>query len=234
MKQGILYGVGVGPGDPELMTLRAVRRIQENDVIAFPGENPAETTAYRIAVQAVPELSKKELLSIPMPMTMDSEELRLSHRAGAERMESYLRRGVNVVFLTLGDVTIYSTFSYLEQLIREDGFETVMENGIPSFCAAAARLGTPLAEWNEPLRIIPVTHASEEALFTVAEEEGTTVLMKAGRSLSLVKAAVAYAGADVQAVENLGLPDEKLYLEAAEVPDSSGYFTTAIVKKKFI
>ena len=65
--RGILYGVGVGPGDPELMTLKAVRMIRENEVIAVPGADVKETVAYKIAVQAVPELADKELLPIYMP-----------------------------------------------------------------------------------------------------------------------------------------------------------------------
>ena len=77
--RGILYGVGVGPGDPELMTLKAVRLIKENDIIAVPGAEVRETVAYKIAVQAVPELADKELLPIYMPMTHDKAELELNH-----------------------------------------------------------------------------------------------------------------------------------------------------------
>ena len=72
---GILYGVGVGPGDPELMTLKAVRLIRQNDVIAVPGKVPENTTAYRIAVQAVPELKEKKLLAVDFPMTRDLQRL---------------------------------------------------------------------------------------------------------------------------------------------------------------
>ena len=74
---GILYGVGVGPGDPELLTIKAVRLIRENQVIAAPGENVRETTAYKIAVQAVPELEDKEHLPLFMPMVMDRKKGRL-------------------------------------------------------------------------------------------------------------------------------------------------------------
>ena len=70
---GILYGVGVGPGDPELMTLKAVRLIKENNIIALPGEKPSETTAYQIAVAAVPELADKQLIPVHMPMTQEKE-----------------------------------------------------------------------------------------------------------------------------------------------------------------
>ena len=69
--RGIAYGVGVGPGDPELMTLKACRLIRENDVIAVPGKVPQDAVAYKIAVQAVPELAEKELIPVYMPMVKD-------------------------------------------------------------------------------------------------------------------------------------------------------------------
>ena len=121
--RGILYGVGVGPGDPELMTLKAVRLIKENDIIAVPGAEVRETVAYKIAVQAVPELADKELLPIYMPMTHDKAELELNHEKGAKALEAALDTGKNVVFLTLGDPTIYSTFSYVQKRVEADGYE---------------------------------------------------------------------------------------------------------------
>ena len=123
--RGILYGVGVGPGDPELMTLKAVRMIRENEVIAVPGAEAKETVAYQIAVQAVPELADKELLSIYMPMTHDAKELEENHRKGAKALEEVLDQGKDIVFLTLGDPTIYSTFSYLQKRVEDDGYEVV-------------------------------------------------------------------------------------------------------------
>ena len=71
--KGIAYGVGVGPGDPELMTLKAVRLIKENSVIAVPGKIAEESVAYKIAAGAAPEISDKELIAVDMPMTRDAE-----------------------------------------------------------------------------------------------------------------------------------------------------------------
>ena len=123
--KGTLYGVGVGPGDPELMTLKAVRLIRENMIIAVPGADPKETVAYKIAVQAVPELAEKELLPIYMPMTHDPEELEKNHSKGAQTLEEVLDKGKNIVFLTLGDPCVYSTFSYLQERLASTDFPSV-------------------------------------------------------------------------------------------------------------
>ena len=90
--KGTLYGVGVGPGDPELMTLKAVRMIRENEIIAVPGADVKDTVAYKIAVQAVPELADKELLPIYMPMTHDAKELEENHEKGPKHWKPVLIR----------------------------------------------------------------------------------------------------------------------------------------------
>ena len=180
---GILFGTGIGPGDPELMTLKAVRLIRENDTIAVPGEKPEESIAYQIAVQAVPELAEKELVAIPMPMTKNAKELEENHRRGAEKIEELLDAGKNVVFLTLGDPTVYSTYLYVHRRVLEDGYDARIVSGVTSFCAAAASLSEGLVENSEELHVIPASYQIEDAL----ELSGTKVLMKAGKKMPAVK-----------------------------------------------
>ncbi|MCD8123799.1 MAG: precorrin-2 C(20)-methyltransferase [Lachnospiraceae bacterium] len=225
---GILYGVGVGPGDPELMTLKAVRRIRENRVIAVPGERAEETVAYRIAVQAVPELAEKELVALTMPMTHDREVMRRSHEQAAEKLEAYLREGENVVFLTLGDPTVYSTFSYVQRIVKDHGFTTELVSGIPSFCAAAARLDVPLVEWNEPLHVLPAVHRLEEGIL---EAPGNYVLMKSGRKMDRVKKLLAADRREVSMVENCGMENEHVYRCLEKIPDDAGYYSLIIAKE---
>ena len=225
---GILYGVGVGAGDPEMLTLKAVRLIRESEYIAVPGQEAKETTAYKIAVQAVPELEDKKLLPIYMPMTHDAAVMEKSHREGAAALEAVLRQGKNVVFLTLGDPTIYSTFSYLQKRVAQDGYQTALVSGIPSFCAAAARLNIPLAEWNEPLHIVPAVHRLDETL----AQKGNYILMKSGRKMDQVKEILCKSGRDVVMVENCGLPGEKIYRSAQEIPDDAGYFSLIIAREQ--
>lgn len=227
-KRGIAYGVGVGPGDPEEMTLKAVRLIKENEVIAFPGKDPKESVAYKIAVQAVPELKDKTLISVYMPMIKDRQLIDEDHRKGAKVIEEILDQGKNVVYLTLGDSTIYCTFTYLQHIMEADGYEVKLVNGISSFCAAAARLNIPLCEWDEVLHVLPAVHKKDNAL----EPEGNYVLMKSASHMKDVKNLLRKDGRKVQAVVNCGMPDEQVYRDLEEIPDDAGYFSLIIAKER--
>ncbi|MDO4869548.1 MAG: precorrin-2 C(20)-methyltransferase [Bacillota bacterium] len=224
--KGIAYGVGVGPGDPELMTLKAIKMIQENEVIALPGKEPKETVAYKIAVQVVPELADKTLVPVYMPMTMDLDVQRENHRKGAKVIEQYLEEGKNVVYLTLGDPTVYCTFSYLQKIIEADGYATELVSGITSFCAAAARLNIPIVEWNEPMHVIPAVHKLESSL----DMSGSCVLMKSGSHMKEVKEILRASGKSVQMVQDCGMDTEQVYNSVDEIPDDAGYFALIIAK----
>ena len=225
--KGKIYGVGVGPGDPELMSLKAVRLIRENNVIAVPGKEPKESVAYRIAAASVPEIAEKELVGIYMPMLKDRKLIEEEHRKGAAALEKLLDRGENVVYLTLGDPTVYCTFSYLQHILEADGYNVELVPGVPSFCAAAARLNLPLAEWDEPIHIIPAVHRTDSKL----DLPGTYVLMKSASHMAEIKKLLAESGRDVSAVENCGMESEKIYRSADDIPDDAGYFSLIVAKE---
>ena len=224
---GVLYGVGVGPGDPEYMTLKAVRLIRENEVIAVPGPVAEETVAYKIAVQAVPELADKELVPILMPMTHDRAVMEQNHDEAADTVEGYLKAGKNVVFLTLGDPTVYSTYMYVQKRIEERGYHTELVSGITSFCAAAARANTSLVEWSEQLHVLPAVHKLDSEL----DLPGNYVLMKSGKKMGQVKEILRRSGREVVMVENCGMDTEKVYHSVDEIPDDAGYYSLIIAKE---
>ena len=163
-----------------------------------------------------------------MPMVRDREKLAQEHQRGAKLLEEYLDQGKNVVYLTLGDSTVYCTFSYLQHILEDDGYEVELVSGITSFCAAAARLNISLTEWNEPLHVIPASHKTDHPL----DQHGTYVLMKSASRMKEVKELLIASGRQVGCVENCGMENEKVYHSAEEIPDDAGYFSLLIAREK--
>lgn len=248
---GIFTGVGVGPGDPELMTIKAVNAIRQCAVIAVPvsdeslkepvyerlterEEHPVyrkymeKCVAYQIAVQACPEAQEKERIYLPMPMIRDGERLKAIHDRDAEAVSALLEEGKAVVFLTLGDPTVYSTCMYVLKRLKRMEYRTEIVPGIPSFCAAAARLDIPLAENRQELHILPAVYDVEESL----KLSGTKVLMKAGRKIGVVRELLKRKEMDAVMVENCGMDGERIFSSAEEIPDEAGYYSLLIVKEK--
>lgn len=225
---GKLYGIGVGPGDPELLTLKAVRLIKECEVIAVPGKQKEETIAYKIVQQAVPEIAEKECLEVDMPMTKDKEKLAQSHKAAFEKISQVLDSGKNIAFLTLGDPCVYSTYIYVHKEVERAGYETEIISGIPSFCAVSARLNQGLVERSEMLHVIPSSYGIEEGM----KLPGTRVLMKAGKKMGQVREQLKKRNVQVSMIENCGMENEKIYRSAEEIPEEAGYYSLIIVKEE--
>lgn len=226
--RGILYGIGVGPGDPELMTLKAVKRIGACPVVAIPHKDKERCAAYQIARQAIPEIEEKQLVCVDMPMTKEQELIEHSHQAAVLALQEELERGNDVALLTLGDPAIYASCMYLLAGIEALGYETVMVSGISSFCAVAARLNIPLVQNAEELHILPASYQIEDGL----KLPGVKVLMKAGSQMSRVKQALRQADVQVMMVERCGMPGEKVYGSLDEMPEDAGYYSLIIVKDK--
>lgn len=245
--QGIFYGVGVGPGDPKLMTLQAVRTIRDCEVLAVAVSSPdlqepeyedaagvcrhpqflEKCVAYRIAFSEIPEIRGKAKLYLPMPMRKDKERLKQIHDACAEKTGEVLEQGKSVAFITLGDPSVYSTCLYVHKRLKKMGYQTRLVAGVPSFCAAAARLNEGLVENQDELHIIPASYEIESGL----ELPGTKVLMKAGKKMPYVKQMVQEKQLQIRMVENCGMDSEQVYEAAAEIPDAASYYSLIIVKE---
>ncbi len=221
MKKGKLYGVSVGPGDPELMTLKAVRIIKEADVIAIPHSDREKCVAYNIAIQAVPEIAEKEILAIPMPMTKDSKKLEEAHSAGAERTAEILEQGKDIAFITLGDVTVYSSCQYIYQRVKAMGYDTELISGVPSFCAVAAKLDRALVSGEDRLHVIPAAYDVDDCDVL----DGVKVLMKPSKNILKIKE----LGGKICGVENCGMENEKIYLSSDEIDENQGYYSLFII-----
>lgn len=224
---GKLYGIGVGPGDPELITLKALRLMKECDVIGIPGKNPSESVAYKIAEGAYPEIGGKELLQIVTPMTKNMDILNAAYQKGAKQIEACLDEGKNVGLLTLGDPTIYSTYIYIQRFVQADGYDAEIINGIPSFCAVSAKFNDSLVDRQEQLHVIPASYQIEDAL----KLPGTKVLMKAASKLNVVKQTLSANNQRAVMIENCGMPDERIYHSVEEFPETGSYYSLTIVKE---
>ncbi len=245
--KGIFYGVGVGPGDPELLTLKAIRIMKECDMIAIAlsGVEIAEPkvvqqldqaayeavlkrcVAYQIVLAAVPELGEKELLLLPMPMVKDKQQLKKIHEEDSQKVMEILEMGKSIAFITLGDPTVYSTVLYVYKRVRAKQYKTSLVPGIPSFCAAAARLDMGLVENREELHVIPASYDIADSL----KMPGTKVLMKAGSKIKEVKQTLKEQGCQVELVENCGMEQERIYRHVDEIPETAGYYSLMIVKE---
>ena len=178
--KGTFYGVSVGPGDPELLTLQAVRLIRQCPVLAAPQTASGQMLALDIARRALGDaLDGKTIVPLHFAMSRDPAVLAASHRQAARAVRPFLDAGQDVAMLNIGDVSIYATFGYLQEILQAEGYATAMAAGVPSFCAAAARLNVPLTGgMDTPLTIAPGGWADR-----VLETPGTKVLMKTGRQL---------------------------------------------------
>ena len=227
MKRGILYGVGVGPGDPELLTLKAQRIISQADVIAVPDKGAGEKTALQIIGGLA---DGKPLLYCAAPMVRDQEQLEAAYTENARRIAAILEEGKSVAFITLGDPTIYSTYLYTHRKVLERGYEAKIIPGVPSFCAVAAALGAGLCEGGQRLMIIPASH---QDINDCLEVNANYVFMKAGRETGKLRDALAKRGLLDRAamVENCGMDTERVYPQFASADADSGYFSVVVVKR---
>lgn len=226
---GTFYNTGVGPGDPEMITLKAVRMIKENRIIAVPGRSVYESAAFQIALKAVPEIAEKELISLDMPMIRDMDQMKNHHKNAADAVADILDTGENVVFLTLGDPTVYSTGSYILKHLISRGYPGETISGVPSFCAAAASAGISLTEWDQSLHILPASHIS---VGSELNDNDTYVFMKAGKKISKIKEHLKNNFTNTVMLENCGMENERIFLSADSIPDDAGYFSIIIADNR--
>ena len=222
---GKLWGVGVGPGDPELLTMKAVRVLREADVVMVPDTSGSEKTALNIAKNY---LEGKELVFVKTPMVRDKAVVDAAYEAAAGQIGALLDQGKQVAFLTLGDPTVYSTYMYIHEKVRHQGYAVEVVPGVTSFCAAAARLNISLCQGSEPLLIIPASH-NQEALLEVPANK---VFMKAGKSILELQKTLHDRGMldGASMVENCSMANERVYPDFSRLTEPSGYFSLVIAK----
>lgn len=231
MDKGILLGIGVGPGDPEMLTIKAINGIRKADVLIFPGKSATECRAYKIVSEYIDDSIKQEIIFKPFPMVMNEKELDSFHDDVCKDIKEYLEKGKIVGFITIGDPTIYSTFSYVNQRLTLEGFDSQIISGVSSVNAVAGKLGISLADKDEMIHIIPGSAEIESTL----DFKGTRVYMKSGKQLAklldMLREQSLTGDYQIMAVANCGTSEEEVYKTIDEIPATGKYLMTIIVKK---
>lgn len=225
------YGIGVGPGDPELLTLKAVNCLKALDILVVPqGRKGGQSEAHIIASPHLP--SSVSITARHFPMTADQKEMDDAIGPIAEEIKSLVDSGKSVGFVTLGDPMLYSTYIYLlKRLKNQIEIETI--GGLSSYSAMASGFNRPLVEGDTPLLIYPCTEDLSDLEQKLMMHE-SIVLMKVYRNFDIIKSLLIKHNLikDAVAVSDFSKPNEKIYdnLETVNFEDIS-YFTTILINK---
>lgn len=233
MKYGILYGIGVGPGDPELLTLKAVRVLGEVDrVYAARSSKNTHSVSWDIVRPHLREGA--EVQSLPFPMTRDKDVLREAWEDNARQVLEDLRQGRSVAFLTLGDPLTYSTFGYLQRTLLEMDSAVPVEvvPGITSYNAAAAASGTVLAEAEQTLAVVSGAKGGAQ-LRKAAKFADSFVVLKAYKQFDDLTATMDELGLLKKAVlvSNCGQEGERILSEVDTDEPAPKYFSLFLTRK---
>lgn len=232
---GRLWGVGVGPGDPELVTLKTARLIRDADVVAYHQGVGKRSNARRIVDDLVPADVVEEVLQYPVTTgTADhpggyAGAMADFYEECAARLRAHLAAGRDVVVLAEGDPMFYGSFMYLHDRLSPE-FETEVVAGVPAFAAATALAATPLVRQSDVLTVLPGTLPEAELARRLADTDGA-IIMKLGRTFPAVRSALEQSGrlADALYVERASMPEQR-WLPVADVdPTSVPYFSLVVV-----
>ncbi|WP_078888603.1 precorrin-2 C(20)-methyltransferase [Streptomyces sclerotialus] len=235
---GKLYGVGLGPGDPSLLTLRAVEVISEADVVAYHSARHGRSRARAIAERYLRPDHIEELLRYPVTVETTDHPggyrgaLNDFYEEAAARLAAHLEAGRTVAVLAEGDPLFYGSYQHMHKRLAHR-YPTEVVPGITSVSASAARLGTPLVEAEETLTIVPGTLPEDELTARLAAAD-SAVVMKLGRTFPTVRRALERAGrlADARYVERAYMDGERTAALADVDPESVPYFSVAVLPSR--
>jgi precorrin-2/cobalt-factor-2 C20-methyltransferase len=230
-----LYAVGVGPGDPELLTRKAERILRQADVVMAPVSNLAEASVALETVREFLDAGRQEIIIHQFPMTSDKSRLIPAWREAAGLIAERVSAGKDVAFITIGDPLLYSTFIYLLRIFRESYPQIAIEiiPGISSINTCAAVACAPLAEADERIAIIPATAGLEKVVEALASFD-TVVLLKVKPIFGALLEVLKQAGREGSTlfVERVGSDRQKVLTDFAEisghVPD---YLSLMIIRR---
>jgi len=225
------YAIGVGPGDKELLTLKAVKILNSVDVVFSPVSNN-KNTALDIAKEYIN--NKCEIICLNFPMIRDKEILKENWKNAVQIILEKLNKNKSVAYITLGDVAFYSTFSYIKNMIEYNGFDVEIIPGIPSFSAGAASSKITICEGKEKVIILPYIDKDSKLEFYI-DNFDSIILMKIFKVFDYIKDIIINKNIveNCTLFYNIGMKNEKIY-RGKEIlyAENIGYFTTLIITKR--
>lgn len=219
----ILYGVGVGPGDKELLTVKAVRAIGNSDVVVAPS---AIEGGDSIAIETAMEYIKEGTEVVIKHFPMGKEDRVQKSKAAYEFIEEKLREGKNVSFLTIGDPYVYSTYIHLLKHMEERGFNVETVPGITSFCAAASIVDRTLVVGNEPMLILPATRVND------IKDEKYVVIMKVYKHEENVVRTLEEKGFDYVYISRAGRVGQLVLDKKEDIIKARDYMSLILASKE--
>ena len=231
--QAIFVGVGVGPGDPELLTLKAYRLIQQADVISYIANAKGDSQAKKIAALALQDVSKDQRhIPVVMPMAEDRSAANTAYNQAAKAIALALTAGQSVVFLCEGDPLFFGSFAYLLERL-EDQFSCQVVPGISSVHAASAALKIPLSMLKESFAVVSGRHSEQQLRETLTAHD-SVVIMKAGRSRQRILQALTDTGrsSDANYLEYIGRQRQHIETDMSVLQGEAGpYFSLFVVTR---
>lgn len=223
---GTLFGIGLGPGDPDLMTIKAHRLISSAKVVAYPAPDTGDSFARSIAADVISETAIE--IPIVIPMRVERFPAQNVYDEAATAIGSHLHRGTDVVVLCEGDPFFYGSFMYLFGRLAEQ-HTTEIVPGVTSMTACAGMAARPLCARNEILTVIPAP-VDEALLRERLQASGAAVIMKVGRHLAKVRKVIDDLGLTRQAmyVSHASLPQQTV-TALADAPDTAPYFSMILI-----
>lgn len=224
-----LYGLGVGPGDPELITIKAWRIIGQVPVIAYPVANGSDSLARRIAAPFIPEDAIE--LPLAIPMRTEREPARDAYDESVRLIAAHLDAGKDVAFLCEGDPFFYGSFMYLHERL-EKTHEIIVVPGVSSLTACAAAIGRPLAARNDLLKVIPAPLAEEQLRAEIASADSVAII-KVGKHFDKVRKLLRSLGlADRAVIIERATRDDERVTPLEQLPEGERpYFSTILIYK---
>ncbi len=234
-KSACFVGVGVGPGDPELLTLKAVRMIRAADVICYLANTDGHSQARTIARHALDAPDKyQEFLPLLMPMSEDRSQANEVYDKAASEITTALLDGKMVVFLCEGDPLFFGSFAYmLERLGDEHGHECLVVPGISSVHAASSALQKPLTVLKESFAVVSGRHSTTQLINTLTHSD-SVVIMKAGLSRPKILDALRQTEriSDAAYLEYIGRDNQFIEQDVSQLADVAGpYFSLFVVTR---